>query len=328
MLASGWSQVFAPVGCDGASLSAEWFHPARRSTTIFDTADTADQPPRLDDLAVALNEVAPYLEQSRTARGKEWVNHEGGDVGGHSTERSLFRHVANYLAAANLAERANLHDSVLDVGSGTGALGAWVANRLDAELHLVDRDPAVRAVALRAFPDIHVHAELDEVPRATVGLVTAMEVIEHLRPAEQLPFVQALVSRVERGGLLVVSTPDESGYVGGWSGYAPHVGPLTATALETVLTAAAPHAEVSVWRLEGDPYRLGPIRRVVQPVANRLWTRIGPVLAPIAHRLVGPAAKVADLARTHAGPDLTPDVHAVPASQGQGTGLLGVVRVS
>lgn len=269
----------------------------------------------------------PYLRLARAARGKEWVNQEGGDVGGHSTERSLFRHVANYLAAVELAERAGLHDSVMDVGSGTGALSAWAANRLGAELHLVDRDDAVRGVALRAFPGIHVHADLEEVPRATVGLVTAMEVIEHLHPSEQQSFAEALVSRVEPGGLLVLSTPDESGYLGGWSGYAPHIGPLTAEALEAVLIAAAPHAEVEVWRLEGAPYHLGPVRRVVQPLANRLWTRVGPLLAPIAHRVVGPAARVADLARSHAGPELTPQVYAVPASQGLGTGLLGVVRV-
>lgn len=248
-------------------------------------------------------------------------------MGAHSTERSLIRHVANYLAAAEIAEQAGVHDSVLDVGSGTGALTAWLSSRLQAEMHLVDRDPDVRRVAQAAFPRAHVHAELADVPRKTVGLVTAMEVVEHIRPSEQGEFIDGLVSRVEPGGLLVVSTPDESGYVGGWSGYAPHVGPLDAPGLQRLLTAAAPDAAIRVWRLEGDPFHLGDVRRVVQPLANRLWARLGPLLGPLTHRLARPAAGLADLARTHAGPQLLPEVQAVPADEGHGTGLLGVVRV-
>lgn len=200
-----------------------------------------------------------------------------------------------------------------------------MAARIGAELHLVDRDAGVREVAQVAFPKAQVHAELDEVPRATVGMVTAMEVIEHIAPLEQQQFLTHLASRVEPGGLLVVSTPDESGYVGGWSGYAPHIGCLTAPELEDLLSGAAPTGDVRVWRMQGDAFRLGGIRRFAHPVANRLWTRVGPVLAPVTHRLVGPAAKLADLARTHAGPEMAPEVHVVPASEGAGTGLLGVV---
>ncbi|HET9516290.1 MAG TPA: methyltransferase domain-containing protein [Actinoplanes sp.] len=289
---------------------------------------SAEYRPPLAGLDQALREVAPYLSRARNARGAGYVNQEGGDVGEHSTERSLYRHVANYLAAAELAEAAKLSNSVLDVGSGTGALGAWVAERLGAELHLVDRDAAVRRVAQAAFPQAHVHAELTELPQATVGMVTAMVVIEHVAPAEQADFVAALVSRVEPGGLLVMSTPDESGYLGGWSGYAPHIGPLTAPQLDALLRSAAPAgADVMVWRMQGDAFHLGKVRRVVHPVANRLWTRLEPVLSPVTHRLVGPAAKFADLARTHAGPAMAPEVHVVPATEGAGTGLLGVVTV-
>ena len=289
---------------------------------------SADHRPPLAGLDQALKEVAPFLQAARDARGASYVNHEGGDVGEHSTERSLYRHVANYLAAAELAEAGGLSDSVLDVGSGTGALAAWVASRIGAELHVVDRDPAVREVAKAAFPSAHVHAELDELPRATVGMVTAMEVVEHIAPHEQHDFVTELVSRVEAGGLLVMSTPDESGYVGGWSGYAPHIGPLTAPQLDALLRTAAPAgASIMVWRMQGDAFHLGKVRRVVHPVANRLWTRLEPVVAPVTHRLIGPAAKFADLARTHAGPEMAPEVHVVPATEGDGTGLIGVVAL-
>jgi SAM-dependent methyltransferase len=213
---------------------------------------------------------------------------------------------------------------VLDVGSGTGALAAWVAQRLRAELHLVDRDPAVRAVALRAFPDVQVHAELDEVGPATATLVMGMEILEHIPPAEQLAFLRRLFARVEPGGLLVLSTPDESGYLGGWSGYAPHVGPVDATTLTDLLRLATDGAEARVWRMEGDPYHLGPVRRVAQPVANRVWTRLGPLLGPLAQRVARPAAGVANVARRYAGPELVPRVRAIVADHGRGTGLIGV----
>lgn len=285
--------------------------------------------PSLDDLPRAVADAAPFLAAANEARGDSYVNHEGGDVAGHSTERALVRHVANYLAAADVANQAGVDDAMLDVGSGTGGLAAWVADRLGIALHLVDRDPAIRTVAKAAFPGVEVHAELDEVARGTVGLVTAMEVLEHVAPQEHVDFLQALVRRVEPGGLLVLSTPDESDYLGGWSGYAPHVGTVTAERLRVLLVnAAGPGADVAVWRLEGDPFHLSLLRSVVQPIANRVWGLIGPRVDPLARHVVGPATKIADLSRTHVGGGLVPHVSAVAPADGHGTGLLGVVRMA
>lgn len=281
----------------------------------------------MHDLAQALRDVEPFLRAAHSARGDGYVNHEGGDVGGHGTERALHRHVANYLAAAELGERAGLHGRIVDVGSGTGALGAWLADRLDAELHLVDRDASIRRVALAAFPGVRVHAELDEVPSASAALVTAMEVIEHIAYDQQPAFARALFARVAPGGLLVLSTPDESRYAGGWSGYAPHVGPLTARALHDLL-AAATGGGVRVWRVEGDVFHLGGVRRVVQPIANRAWARLSPLLGPLSERVAGPAAALATLASRHARPHAPPQVRTVAPSAGAGTGLIGVVRAS
>ncbi|MGH3666577.1 MAG: class I SAM-dependent methyltransferase, partial [Egibacteraceae bacterium] len=266
-------------------------HPPRSRSRPITTSTPAHQLcPPLSDLAGALNEAAPFLAAADAARGEGYVNHEGGDVGGHGTERSLYRHVANYLAAAEVGARAGVAGAVLDVGSGTGALAAWVAHRIRARLHLVDRDPAVRAVALAAFPHVTVHPELTDVPSRSAALVMGMEVVEHVAPARQPGFVRALVERVAPGGLLVLSTPDESRYVGGWSGYAPHVGPVDADRLRTLLEQAAPGIDATaapdamVWRLEGDPFHAGLVRRMVQPVANRLWTRLGPLVEPVTHR--------------------------------------------
>ncbi len=300
---------------------------ALRGTAIATDASTDALRPRLDGLADAVADVAAYLHAVEAARGALYLNAEGGDVGGAGTARALLRHVANYLAARDLGLRVARGATMVDVGSGTGALAAWVAAGLGARLHLVDRDPAVRAIATAAFPDVAVHAALSEVAPASAALVTGMEVVEHVAPREQLAFVRALFERVAPGGLLVVSTPDESGYLGGWSGYAPHIGPLDAPALEELLVRAT-GAQVRVWRFEGDAFHLGPVRRVVHPLANRAWTRCAPVVGPLAQRLARPAAALADRSRDVAGPALNPAVRVVPASAGAGTGLLGVVRAA
>lgn len=293
--------------------------------------------PPLHDLPGAVAAARPWLTRAAAARGRGFVNVEGGDVGSHGSHRSVVRHVANYLAAAELAEALGLSGRVLDVGSGVGGLGAWLAERLGAELHLVDRDPRVRAVATAAFPAASVHADLDATPPA--ALVTAMEVVEHIRPPEQVGFVAALLNRVAPGGLLVVSTPDETGYLGGWSGYAPHIGPLAADALSAVLQAGAARARlrarpaasasgaaltVEVWRLEGAPFRLGPVRRIAEPIANRVWARLHRRLPALSERLAGLAAAVGPGGRPP--PPVPTDVRAVAPAQGTGSGLLGAVR--
>ncbi|HUH08194.1 MAG TPA: hypothetical protein VML96_10370, partial [Egibacteraceae bacterium] len=110
------------------------------------------QPPALAGLDAAVRQAYSFLERAAAARGGDWVNAEGGDVGVHGSHRSVVRHVANYLAAAELAERLGGVDAAVDVGSGGGALGAWLADRLGARLHLVDHDERIRRVAAAAFP--------------------------------------------------------------------------------------------------------------------------------------------------------------------------------
>ncbi|HWB70625.1 MAG TPA: methyltransferase domain-containing protein [Egibacteraceae bacterium] len=284
-------------------------------------ADPALWPP-LRDLPAAVAAAWPWLARAAEVRGRAFVNAEGGDVAGHGSSRAVTRHVANYLAAAELGERLALSGGpVVDVGSGVGGLGAWLADRLGAELHLVDHDPRVRAVAAAAFADAAVHADLTAAPQA--ALVTAMEVIEHVPPARQAGFVAALFARVAPGGLLVVSTPEETGYLGGWSGYAPHVGPLDADGLTAVLQAGAGVAP-TVWRLEGAPFALGRLRRVAEPLVNRAWARLQRRLPRTAGRLV--AVTAAADGRPRSAPAVTASVEAVAPEHGTGSGLLGVVQ--
>jgi SAM-dependent methyltransferase len=283
--------------------------------------------PPLRDLAGAATQVHPFLERAAAARGRVYVNHEGGDVAGHGSHRSLLRHLANYLAAAELAERIGLTGRFVDVGSGVGALAAWLAHRLGASLHLVDRDPVIRRVASAAFPLALVHADLEELPRGSASLVTAMEVIEHVQPSDQLAFVRALYDRLSPTGLLIISTPDESGYLGGWSGYAPHVGSLDANAMLALLEEATGCAPV-VWRLDGEPFQLDTARRVLQPVANRVWGRVVSTAPALAHQAGRVVTALSSRIRRHRGVTAAAQVRAQPAHVGEGTGLLGIVQAT
>lgn len=285
----------------------------------------SDHRPPLRDLAAAVRAAYPYLDRAARARGATYVNTEGGDVGMHGSHRSVVRHVAHYLAAAELADAVGHSGPVLDIGSGVGALAAWMADHLGAPLHLTDHDQRLREVAGEAFPGTAVYPDLEDVASGAFGLVTAMEVIEHIQPAEHAAFVAGIYRPVAPGGLLVVSTPDESGYLGGWSGYAPHVGCLDPTSLETLLSEATGQP-AQVWRLEGQPFTLNAVRRFGEPVVNRAWGWVSAHLPGVAVRLGGGAARVAGPARTRAGSPVPTDVRAVPPDGGAGTGLLGVVR--
>lgn len=268
----------------------------------------------------------PFLDRAARARGAAYVNTEGGDVGMHGSHRSVVRHVVHYLAAAELDRSGGLAGPVLDVGSGVGALAAWMADHLGAELHLADHDARLLAIAAEAFPGTAVYADLDDVAMGAFRLVTAMEVIEHVHPTGHADFVTAAFARVAPGGLLVVSTPDESGYLGGWSGYAPHIGVLDPGGLRRLLTEATGQP-AAVWRLEGEPFALNLTRRIGEPVVNRVWGWVSAHLPAVAVRLGGGASRVAaGASRTRVDAAVPTDVRAVAPDEGRGTGLLGVVR--
>jgi SAM-dependent methyltransferase len=290
-------------------------------------------PPPLRGLPEAVAACAAYLGRATAARGGRYVNHEGGDVAATGNARSLVHHVANYLAAAELAEQLEADGAVVDVGSGVGALGSWLADRLGQPLHIVDADPGVRNVARRAFPGVGVHADLASVASGSAALVTAMEVVEHVPRGEQLGFVRDLVAVLRPGGLLVCSTPDETRYLGRWSGYEPHIGTVDAAGLEHLLTAATGRS-ATVWRLEGPAFAVGPVRRVLEPLGNRAWAGLQRALPGAAARVAGTAGAALAAAPAGGVPALAgredllrvTAVAAIDHSQSNGSGLLGAVR--
>jgi len=103
--------------------------------------------------------------------------------------------------------------SALDVGCGAGLLAEPLA-RLGAKVTGLDAAPEVIAVARE-----HANAgglEIDyrvgavEALDGTFDLVTCMEVIEHV--ADPAAFVHALARRLAPDGLLILSTPNATGW--------------------------------------------------------------------------------------------------------------------
>ena len=103
--------------------------------------------------------------------------------------------------------------SALDVGCGAGLLAEPLA-RLGAQVTAVDASPDVIAVA-RAHADgaglaIDYRACGVEQVAGQFDLVTSLEVIEHV--AEPQAFVKALAERLAPGGLMILSTPNRTGW--------------------------------------------------------------------------------------------------------------------
>jgi 2-polyprenyl-6-hydroxyphenyl methylase/3-demethylubiquinone-9 3-methyltransferase len=103
--------------------------------------------------------------------------------------------------------------SALDVGCGAGLLAEPLA-RLGASVSAVDAAPelidAARIHAAGQRLEIDYRATGVESIDGQFDLVTALEVIEHV--ADPQVFIDSLVARLAPGGLLVLSTPNRTGW--------------------------------------------------------------------------------------------------------------------
>jgi 2-polyprenyl-3-methyl-5-hydroxy-6-metoxy-1,4-benzoquinol methylase len=196
-------------------------------------------------------------------------NFDGGDAG-HQWDHSLVvRHAVNYAVAVRLLDDVTDPGALVDVGAGAGGFAVWAADALERDLVVVDQDAGHRDLARRAFPHVSVHAAMDEIGPAPA--VVCMEVVEHVPRHEQARFAADLGALVTPGGVLVMSTPDESGYWRGWSGYPPHIATLDGDELGSLLTRALPGWTVEVLRIGGPGFGLSRVARFGVPVANRAW---------------------------------------------------------
>ena len=103
--------------------------------------------------------------------------------------------------------------SALDVGCGAGLLAEPLA-RLGAAVTGVDASAEVidvaREHARKMGLEIDYRAAAVEEVEGQFDLVTALEVIEHV--AEPAAFVRSLAERLAPGGLLILSTPNATGW--------------------------------------------------------------------------------------------------------------------
>lgn len=274
--------------------------------------------PCVPDVAAAL----PFLNRAIQRSHDVTLNIEGGDVGGFGSALLVARHVANYQAAADAVTGLGAPAGpLMDVGCGVGALSAWAADRLGRDLVLCDQDAEVVRFGGATF-DVPAFVDLSEAE--PVPVVLAMEVLEHVPPEAQPGFLDALWSRVAPGGLLVLSTPDETSYPGGWSGYAPHVGCVSPRELGALLLRATGTAS-EVWRLEGGPYEMPLRRRVLERVANATWTGVQTRAPGLARALADRGSREEPLDLGDVAPAATP-YRLVTPRHGTGTGLLATVR--
>ena len=103
--------------------------------------------------------------------------------------------------------------AMLDVGCGGGLLTEALA-RLGAKVTGIDASPAVIAVARdhAAAGGLEIDYRAGDVQelQGQFDLITCMEVIEHV--AEPEAFVKALAKRLAPDGLLIMSTPNATGW--------------------------------------------------------------------------------------------------------------------
>jgi 2-polyprenyl-6-hydroxyphenyl methylase/3-demethylubiquinone-9 3-methyltransferase len=101
--------------------------------------------------------------------------------------------------------------SALDVGCGAGLLAEPLA-RLGAKVTAVDAAPGLIAAAeLHARGqelDIDYRVAAVEELSGAFDLVTSLEVVEHV--AEPAAFIRALAARLAPGGLLILSSPNQT----------------------------------------------------------------------------------------------------------------------
>lgn len=274
--------------------------------------------PVVPDVASAL----PFLNRAILRSRDVALNVEGGDVGGFGSAVLVARHVANYQVAADAVQGLGAPEgAMLDVGCGVGALSAWAADRLDRDLVLCDQDAAVVGFGGATF-DVPAVTDLSDADPAPV--VMAMEVLEHVAPEAQAGFLQAVWEKVAPGGVLVLSTPDETSYPGGWSGYAPHVGCVSPRKLHELL-AEATGTTPTVLRLDSGPYDMSWPRRALERVANSVWTTLQTRTPGLARRLASRGGRQQPLDLDAITPSARP-FRTVPPDQGTGTGLLAVAR--
>ena len=147
----------------------------------------------------------------------DWWNPDGSSAMLHKLNPVRLRYIRDRIDqhwGCDECSRSPLEGkSALDVGCGAGLLAEPLA-RLGAKVTGIDAAPELIAAAQAHAALMGLAIEYDAAPLETIAakfdLVTALEVIEHV--ADPASFVHALAARLAKGGLMILSTPNATGW--------------------------------------------------------------------------------------------------------------------
>ena len=179
---------------------------------MAETSSTSQRPSRTTSSSVVPQEVEQFARLA-----DDWWDPDGS---------SAMLHKLNPVRLTYIRDQIDQHwqcdehvfrplegKTALDVGCGAGLLAEPLA-RLGARVTAIDAAPELIAAAeLHARGqrlDIDYRAATVEEIGGTFELITSLEVIEHV--ADPGSFVRALASRLAPGGLLILSTPNATGW--------------------------------------------------------------------------------------------------------------------
>src|SRR6476661_7000571 len=166
----------------------------------------------MSETSIVPGEVAQFASQAR-----DWWDPNGPEAMLHKLNPVRLKYLRDQIDQhwqGDECSRTPLEGkSALDVGCGAGLLAEPLA-RLGAKVTGIDAAPELIAVARdhAAAQGLAIDYQAGDVQAldGQFDLVTSMEVIEHV--ADPGAFLKALAARLAPGGLLILSTPNATGW--------------------------------------------------------------------------------------------------------------------